>query len=185
MTAQLNRQLFTVSDYYKMAETGILANNQRYELLNGEIFKISPHKSSHTSITDFLDDEFKFYLRGIAHVRCQGSIYINEYSEPEPDIAILKNRKTRYRDRHPLPNEVLLVIEVSDSTLSKDRTVKKEMYAKAGIPQYWIVNIPDNQVEIYVNPNNGDYQKTTILKSGVLEFEGLETKVQIQIKELF
>ena len=59
------------------------------------------------------------------------------------------------------------------------------MYAKAGIPQYWIVNIPDNQVEIYVNPNNGDYQKTTILKSGVLEFEGLETKVQIQIKELF
>ncbi len=177
--------MFTVSDYYKMAETGILSNDQRYELLNGEIFKMSPQKSSHTSITHFLFEEFLYQLNRTAECRSQAPISINNSSEPEPDIAILKNRKTRYRDRHPVPKEVLLVIEVSDSTLPIDKTVKKEMYATAGIPQYWIVNIPENQVEIYVNPKNGDYEKTTILKSGIVEFDSLETTVQIQIKELF
>ena len=180
MQVQLERQLFTVADYYKMAEAGILTPDSRVELLNGEIIKMSPQKSIHTAIIDFLDDEFRNALRDEVHIRCQGPIRLNNFSEPEPDLVLLKKRENRYRDRHPRPAEVHLVIEVSDTTLEKDRTVKKEMYAKAGIPLYWIINIEDRQVEIFSNPKNEDYTEKEILHEGVLRLDAFDFEISFE-----
>ena len=186
MTAPLDRKLFTVDEYYKMAETGILDSDQRVELLNGEIIKMSPQKSTHAAIIDYLFEEFLYVLKGMAQCRCQGPIRINNLSEPEPDLSIFKKRKTGYHDRHPLPEDIFLVIEVADSTLAKDRTVKKGMYAQASIPEYWIVNIPEQQIEVFKSPKDGDYQESNIYKKGTVTFDHFaKAKVVIQLKEMF
>jgi len=185
MTAHLNRLWFTVADYYKMAETGILSQDQRYELLNGEIIKTSPQKSPHTTITHIIFEKFLFQLKNWAEGRAQAPLNINNHSEPEPDIMVLKKRESRYLDRHPVPKEVYLVVEVSDSTLNKDQTFKKKLYAKAGIPEYWIINIPEKQIEIYTNPKDEDYLNVTISKSGKVAFEKLEKEVVISVEKLF
>jgi len=185
MTVQLNRQLFTVADYYKMAEAGILSDEQRYELLNGEIIKMSPQRSPHAFAIDFLSEKFVVALAGKMSIRTQGPINLSNNSEPEPDLAIMKLSDRRYKDRHPNPTEIYLVIEVSDSTLAKDQTIKKKLYADAGIPEYWIVNIPEKQVEIYSNPKKGDYKNLATIDSGKVKFEKLNSLVEFDVKMLF
>jgi len=183
MAVLFERQLFSVSDYYKMADAGILKPENKVELLNGEIVKMSPIKSLHAAIVDFLDEEFKIALRKVVHCRNQNPIHIDNFSEPEPDLSLVKKRETRYRDRHPNPNEVFLVVEVSDSTLLKDQTIKKKLYAEANIPEYWIINIPESRVEVFKNPKDGDYAKSEILTEGVLRFEKFD--FEIEVKEIF
>jgi len=160
---QVERQLFTVHKYHKMMETGILTKEDRVELINGEIIKSSPIKSTHASIVDILTEELIFQLRKKAIIRTQNPITLNDFSEPEPDLAVVAFRKDRYRNQHPSPNDTFLVIEVADSTLSTDRTIKIPLYATANIPEYWIVNIPKSQIEIYRTPLDGKYLEKEII----------------------
>jgi len=183
MAVLFERQLFSVSDYYKMADTGILKPENKVELLNGEIVKMSPIKILHAAIVDLLDEEFKIALRKMVHCRNQNPIHIDNFSEPEPDLALVKKRKTRYRDRHPNADEVFLVVEVSDSTFLKDQTIKKKLYAKANIAEYWIINIPDRRVEVFKNPKEGDYSKTEVLAEGILRLEQFD--FEIEVEEIF
>jgi len=188
MTVHLRRQLFTVSDYYKMVETGILSADDKVELLNGEIIKMSPIKSPHSSIVEYLRDIIPVLLPETAQCRGQNPIIINDKSEPEPDLVIVKKRKDRYKKKHPSVKDIFLLIEVSDSTLEKDRSVKKEIYAKANIPEYWIINIPNQQVEVFSKPEDGIYLETKILKKGKLNFELFEETQKIKgilIEDLF
>lgn len=163
MSVQVEKQLFTVEDYYKMAEAGILKSDDRVELISGEILKISPIRSPHSSTVNFLNEILisLFYKKAIISV--QNPLRINKFSESEPDFVIAKWRIDRYRLRHPRPNDVYLVIEVSDSTLAKDRSVKLPLYASANIPEYWIVNIPEEQIEIYRKPNGKTYEEQEVI----------------------
>lgn len=164
MAIQLKRQLFTVEEYYKMAEVGILGPEDKVELINGEIIRMSPSKSEHANAIDLLGRELILSIQKRALVRIQNPININDQSEPEPDIAIVRQQEgTSYRNQHPRPEDLLLIIEVADSSLRFDREVKMPLYAAAGIPEYWIVNLQDQQVEVYKKLVRGQYSSHQIL----------------------
>ena len=149
---------FTVDDYYLMAEVGILTHDERVELVNGEIIQMSPMGDRHAYSVDELVDLLGYRFRGRARIRCQNPVRIDGRREVQPDIAVLKLRDDLYSSGHPGPADVLLLIEVSDTTLSYDRNVKLPMYAQFDIPETWIINIPDRLVEIYTDPSDGQYR---------------------------
>ena len=152
------RWRFTVNDYYAMAEAGILSHDERVELLNGEIFLMSPIGSSHAYSVNWLTRLFITLLGTRAWVSSQNPLRLNGQAEPEPDVLLLRWRDDEYESDHPTPEDVLLLIEVSDSTLDSDRNEKLPMYAQASIPECWIVNIPDGLIEAYTDPSDGEYR---------------------------
>jgi Uma2 family endonuclease len=158
------RRLFTVSDYYKMAEAGILSPDDRVELIRGEILKMSPIKSPHAGIINKLVKMLIRQLDDRATITSQNPLHINKFSEPEPDIIVARFREDEYIERHPRPEDVFLLIEVADSSLSFDRNVKTPLYAQAGIPEYWFVNLNDRQIEVFRSPTEGEYQEKQIVK---------------------
>ena len=153
---------FTVDDYYAMAEAGILSHDERVELVNGEIIQMSPIGDRHAYSVDELVDLLVYRFRGRARIRCQNPVRIDGRREVQPDIAVLRLRDDLYSSGHPGPADVLLLIEVSDTTLSYDRNVKLPMYAQFDIPETWIVNIPDGVIEIYTGPSDGEYRSRRV-----------------------
>lgn len=152
------RMKFTVDSYYKMAEHGLLEKDRQVELINGDIIDRSPINSKHARIVDLITEALIIHLSRKAIVRAQNPLSIGEKSEPEPDVLVAKFEHHRYGENHPVPGDVLLLIEVADSSLSFDRSIKKALYAEAGIPEYWIINLVDEQVEIFQKPVDGHYQ---------------------------
>lgn len=180
MAVQTQKKLFTVDDYYKMAEVGILEPGDRVELIHGEILKMSPIKSFHASIVDALNEILVLLLHGKAIVKSQNPLHLDDYSEPEPDLTIAHLHPHKYRHQHPHPSDVYFLIEVADTTLQKDRKIKLPLYAEAGIAEVWIVNLKNSTVEVYAQPVNGAYQKLNTLKAGdVLRFESLGLELEV------
>lgn len=155
---------WTVDDYHRLVTSGILDEDAPVELLNGQIIYMNPAGDAHAACIDMLDELLRDLLGKTVIIRVQSPVVLEEVSEPEPDIAVLKRKDNFYADGHPRPQDILLLIEVADSTVVKDRTVKKEAYAAAGIDEYWIVNLPDRQVEQYLRPENGEYGLVHIYK---------------------
>ena len=151
-------RLFTVDEYYAMAEAGVLSRQERVELIHGEIIPMSPIGDRHAYSVDELNELILTGLSGRARVRCQNPVLLDSRREVQPDIAILKLREDSYLSGHPRPTDVLLLVEVSDSTVEYDRDVKMPMYVAAGIPETWIVNIPSRTIEAYADPRGGDYR---------------------------
>ena len=147
---------FTVSEHYALGEAGILCEDERIELLDGEIIIMPPIGDNHEFSTDELNMMFVPPLVGRARVRVQGSVVLNDNSMPQPDIAILANRLNN-RVAPYYPNEVYLVIEVDDSSLSYDRGRKLSRYASSGIPEVWIVNLRSGQVVSCADPSGSAY----------------------------
>ena len=141
-----------------MGQVGIFSEDDRVELINGEIVKISPIGEPHASCVGRLTQTLILLLRRRVIVWTQNPIVLDDYSEPQPDLAILRPRADFYRQAHPRPEDVLVVIEESDTTLEYDRKVKVPLYASAGIPEMWLVNIPEERVEVYSDPAGGEYQ---------------------------
>lgn len=153
MTLQIPRRLITVAEYHKMAEVGILSAEDHVELLNGEIIQMSPIKSKHAGHVNRIDAFLKQQLGNQAIVAVQNPVQLSDFSEPEPDIAILKYQPDFYTTKHPQVEDVIVLIEVSLSTEDLDRQVKLPLYAAAGIAEYWIVNLNKNHLEVYREPN--------------------------------
>ena len=151
------RRRFTVAEYYALADAGILAHTERVQLIDGEIIVMPPIGNRHASGVDRLGEAWISRLQGAAHVRIQGPVRLDENSEPEPDVLLLLRRDDFYETAHPGPADVLLLIEVADSTLDFDRNTKLRLYANAGIPEVWIVNLRDRRVEAYAEPDDGAY----------------------------
>ena len=161
-TAELTRRRFTVDEFYAMAEAGILTADERVELLNGEIFAMAPMGAAHADINDLFDDFFKSSLRDRARVPVQGPLKIDDTTLLYPDLSVLRLRPD-YRRHLPEPEDVLLLIEVSDSTLRRDREAKLPRYAAAGIPEVWIANVPACHIEAFSDPVDGVYQSRRIV----------------------
>ncbi|MEM7658996.1 MAG: Uma2 family endonuclease [Bacteroidota bacterium] len=146
---ELQRRTITVAEYHKMREVGILQEDEAIELLNGQIIHMSPKGSKHSNAVRRITRWLYQHLETKAVINVQDPIDLLGMSEPEPDISLLLPPMEQYDLRHPKPKEVFLIIEVSDSSLELDRTEKLAAYASAGIQEYWIVNLPERQIEVY------------------------------------
>jgi Uma2 family endonuclease len=166
MAWQPARKLFTVAEYHQMIEAGVLKEDDRVELLNGEIIEMSPIGPRHASHVDRLVNILPPKLKGKAILRVQSPILLSDYSEPQPDLALLKPRADFYVGGHPTPADVLVVIEVSDSTVEKDRRAKIPSYAQAGIPESWLIDLVEDRIEVHSKPYNGVYQEVRIIQRG-------------------
>jgi Uma2 family endonuclease len=166
MSVQIAKRWFTVAQYNRMGETGILTEDDRVELIEGEIIEMSPIGRRHAACVGRLTNLFGRLLAERAIVWVQNPIVLNDYSEPQPDVALLRRRDDFYERSLPTPDDVLLVVEVADTTLEYDRQIKAPLYARAGIAEVWIVNLMDEKIEIYVQPMNDAYQSKREAKRG-------------------
>ena len=148
----------TVEFYLQMLKQGILQEDDRVELLNGEIFDMSPIGSSHAAVVKRLNQLFVVAAEGTVLVSVQDPIRLSNYAMPEPDIALLRPRADFYADAHPGPDDVLLIVEVSDTSLAYDTERKLPAYGAAGIPEVWIVNLNANCIDRHITPTSHGYR---------------------------
>lgn len=161
-----SKHRFSVRDYYRMAETGVLRPDARVELLNGQIIDMSPIGPFHGGVTNFLTEIFTAASKGRWRTAVQNPVRLDDHSEPQPDLALLKPSPDFYRRRHPAPADVFLLVEVFDTSLENDQEEKLPAYGRAGIPEVWIVNLTDPTVEIYREPHYTGYGSRTVLRAG-------------------
>jgi Uma2 family endonuclease len=143
---------FSVDDYHRMIQAGILTEEDKVELLNGWIVHKMTRNPPHDMALGLVQVELTAVLPVEWVLRGQSAVTTSE-SEPEPDWTVVRGPHRRYADHHPRPDETGLVIEVSDSSLDRDRNVKGPIYARDNVPMYWIVNIPDDRLEVYSDPS--------------------------------
>ena len=143
---------FSVDQYHAMIRTGILTEDDPVELLEGWLITKRPKNPRHSVITQLTREVLAHLLPSSWYVDTQEPITTAD-SEPEPDIVVVRGERRQYLDHHPGPQDVVLVVEVADSTLQRDRSLKKRLYAAAGISVYWIVNLLDGQIEVYTDPS--------------------------------
>ena len=163
MGTQVSTKKFTVYDFHRMGEAGIFSEDDRVELLEGEIIERAPRGSRHAACVSRLNRILILQLGPTAIVSVQNPIRLNDRSEPQPDIALLKPRPDFYAEAHPKPDHILLVIEVADTSVDFDQGTKLPLYAKAGIPEVWIVALTQRSVEIYRQPDAQGYNSISRL----------------------
>ena len=162
----LKQRPLTVEAYHLMGRAGFIEPDERVELLEGAIYEMPPIDPQHASKVKGLNYYFIRALGDSYVIGVQDPIQLANDSEPQPDISVLRWRTDRYAHAHPTPDDVLLVVEVADSTVKSDRTYKIPLYARAGIPEVWLVNIPGRRVEQHAEPMGGVYQTVRVWQPG-------------------
>ena len=146
----LEPRRWTRAEYEQMIEHDLFRPEERVELVDGEILTMAAQNSPHITAVGLVDDALRAAFGPGAHVRAQGPLAVDSMSEPEPDVAVVHGSRRDYRSAHP--ESALLIVEVADTTLSFDRRWKASLYARAGIPEYWIVNLGARQLEVHRDP---------------------------------
>lgn len=152
----LRRHRWTADEYHRMGEVGLLGPDDRVELIEGEIIEMAPIGDPHAAVSNRLNRLLVLAVGDNGIVAVGNPVRLTLYSEPQPDFSVLRPR-AGYDTRGPRPEDVMLAVEVSDTTLRKDRRVKLALYARAGIPEFWIVNLQSREVEIYRSPAGDTY----------------------------
>jgi Uma2 family endonuclease len=158
---EVPRRLFTVEEYHRMADAGIFHPGERVELIEGEIVQMSPISPRHAGCVINANRLFVVRLGERAVVSPQNPVVIQPRSEPQPDLLLLRPRGVSYSREHPAPEDVLLAVEVADTTARYDRLVKSRLYARAGIPEFWLLLAVDGTVEVYRTPGAAGYASLT------------------------
>ncbi|HEV8238864.1 MAG TPA: Uma2 family endonuclease [Thermoanaerobaculia bacterium] len=166
MAAPLERYKFTVDDYSRMAEAGVLQQDARVELIDGEIVMMTPIGLRHSACADRVNRQLVALYSDTAIVRVQNPIVLSEYSEPQPDFAVLRPRADFYASGHPRPADLLLAIEVADSSIGYDRGTKLPLYGRSGIADVWIVDLVRDVVDAYRQPFEGGYAERRTYRRG-------------------
>jgi len=166
MSVELERYHFTTRDFYRMLEAGILTEDDRVELIDGEVLEMSPTGSRHAGCVARLNALFARRFMDFAIITIQSPVRLNDFSEPLPDVSVLKPRDDFYARSHPTPVDVLLLVEVADSSIRYDKRVKVPLYASAGIPEVWVVNLNQEAVEVYARPERGAYRLARTFRRG-------------------
>jgi Uma2 family endonuclease len=154
------RHKLDVNAYHRMGEAGIFGDSKRIELIEGDLIDMSPIGQVHASIVGSFNEVFVTACAGRALVWPQGPLRLDPFNEPQPDLAILRRRPDFYAGKMPGPEDVLLLVEVADSSLRFDRTVKLPLYARAGIAELWIVDVSRRTVDIHRKPAGSGYLET-------------------------
>ena len=155
----LPRHKLSLEDYYKMGEAGILGEDSRVELIEGELIDMAPIGSRHVRAVNILTELLVPQARGVAVVSVQNPVSLPPDNGPQPDIALLKPRADQYGNSLPTAQDVLLIIEVADTTAKYDREVKAALYARHGVQEFWLVDLQEKAVEIYQEPGSKRYRK--------------------------
>ena len=156
VAAEQVRHKITATEFFQMGKFGILKDDARIELLDGDLIEMSPISPEHSFAVSGLHSYFAQKLAGKAYITSQNPIVVNEVNVPQPDVVIAKWSKD-YATRHPGPADIGLIIEVASTSLAYDRGAKRSLYAQHGIPEYWILNLNDDTVERYSSPSDGQY----------------------------
>lgn len=160
MAVQLLKRLFTVEEYHLIGKAGILSKDDRIELIEGELLQMAAIGTRHASSVRRLARLCSQIPENFAIFDVQNPVQLSERTEPQPDVILLKTRADYYSTAHPTPSEVLLLIEVADSSIDYDKDVKIPIYARSGIQEVWIVNLPENCLEVYRQPTTNGYSLT-------------------------
>jgi Uma2 family endonuclease len=164
--ATVVRHRFSVEDYHRMAQAGILGEDDRVELIDGEIVDMAPIGPRHAGTVKRLADLLSGALRGRAILSVQDPVRLGERSEPQPDVALLRPRADYYASGHPTAADVLLVVEVAETSADYDRQLKLPLYARHGIPEAWLVDLERTRVEVYRRPTAEGYGEVMTLGTG-------------------
>ena len=180
----------TIADYYHLLDVGIIPENHQIELIRGEIVEMSAKGSPHSVCTGLLCRQLDRMIGDQVAIRSQEPITLSNYSEPEPDVTIAKGKLEDYLEHHPSPDQVLMIIEVADSSLEYDRTFKLALYAEANIPHYWIANVKSKQMECHRNPyqdSNGQfsYQSRQVILSNQSLSLPIFLKAELDLGNIF
>ena len=155
----LRRHRLNVDEYYRMAEAGILGPDARVELIEGEIIDKVPTGSKHAAAVRQLGQQLQQRIGSTAIVSVQNPVRLDDYSEPEPDLALLRPREDFYKSAHPGPRDVLLVIEIAESSLRYDHEIKIPLYARHGIPEVWLVDVENETLTLFREPSESGYRQ--------------------------
>jgi Uma2 family endonuclease len=157
MSVQMQRRLFTVQEYHLMSEAGVFSDRERVELIEGEIIQMAAIGRRHAARVDRLARMFSRIPESLVIFRVQNPICLNDNSEPQPDIALVQPRADFYEESLPNSKDILLLVEVADSTVNYDRDVKVPNYARSGIQEVWLWDLETNCLEVYRNPTANGY----------------------------
>jgi len=179
MTTQIQKRLFTVAEYHEMAKAGILAE-RGLELINGEIIEMSPIGSKHAKYVNIISRLLGNLLGEELIISSQNPVIANDLSEPEPDFAILRFRADYYEDELPHGQDVLLIIEVADSSISYDRKVKLPLYAASGVSECWIVDILKKEIQVHWQAEGNTYRFRELVRIGdTIEAKSIDLKLEV------
>lgn len=156
-------RLLSVHDYHHMVEAGVLAPDERVELIAGQLYKMAAKGTAHSAAVTRIERVLKARLGDRVLLRFQDPIQLGDYSEPEPDVAVVTVDPLDYEDHHPTPSGVYLLIEVADTTLKRDRELKAPAYAQSGIQDYWILDVNQRQLYVFRSPNATGYASEVVL----------------------
>ena len=184
MAQQLLKRLFTVREYHLMVDAGILKEDDRIELIKGEIVQMSPIGRFHAACVKRLNELFVSRLGHLVNVGVQAPIELDDNSEPQPDLVLLRRRADFYQSGHPQPQDILLIIEVADTTVESDREIKIPLYASSGIVEVWLVNIPAECIEVYRQPSGDSYQNVQVFGRGESIFVAAFPDVSFNVDEI-
>jgi Uma2 family endonuclease len=166
MAVMVGKRRFTVDEYYRMAEVGILSGRDRVELIDGEIVVMTPIGARHAACVTSAARALTRAAGDDAIVRSQAPVRLDVYYEPEPDVALLRPRDDFYASQHPGSGDILLIVEIADSSIGYDRDVKAPIYALSRIPECWIADLNENMLRRYSSPENGAYQRVDLFRRG-------------------
>ena len=158
MSVAVSRRRFTADDYQRMGQAGILRREDHVELIDGEIIAMTPIGTRHCASVDRANRAFVTKAGDSAIVRVQGSVRLDLYSEPEPDLVLLRPRADFYASAHPGPADILLIVEVAESSIEYDREVKARVYARSSVHEYWLADLNENVLLQHSSPDNGTYE---------------------------
>ncbi|HUN72757.1 MAG TPA: Uma2 family endonuclease [Steroidobacteraceae bacterium] len=151
----------TVDEYYDMARTGLIARDARVELIEGEVVRMAPIGDRHCRAVEELCERLQQAVIGRARIRCQMPVRLGDYSEPEPDIVVMRRRTGPHDRAHPSATDVFLIVEISDSSLRYDLDTKVPLYAGYGVPEVWVIDLQNRRLHLYRSPANGCYEHAT------------------------
>jgi len=163
MSVAVSRRRFTADDYQRMGQAGILRREDHVELIDGEIIAMTPIGTRHCASVDRANRAFVTKAGDSAIVRVQGSVRLDLYSEPEPDLVLLRPRADFYASAHPGPADILLIVEVAESSIEYDREVKARVYARSGVHEYWLVVLMGKVLLQYSSSDNGHLRERPAL----------------------
>lgn len=184
MSVEIATRRFTADEYQHMGRVGILSRHDRVELIDGEVVAMTPIGPRHCACVDSLTRAMVTVVGDQAIVRVQGSVRLDFYTEPEPDLVLLRPQADFYASRHPGPADILLIVEVADSSLGYDRDVKSRVYAESGVQEYWLADLKDNSVSRYSELRGGTYQSVRQYHRGQTLAPSLLPECQIAVDVL-
>lgn len=182
--ASLPHRKFSVDDYHRFIEMGIFKPEERLELWEGEFVEMSPIGKRHAGCVDSLSEMLKDFLNRQAIVRTQNPIVLNDFSEPQPDVCLLKRRDDFYRLISATAQDVYLAMEVSDSTVKYDRDIKFPKYAENGIAESWLIDLENDRIEIHTQPTKNGYKLVKILHRGDIAESTIFEEIKIAVDDI-